>query len=127
MLPVWVPNRYFCLEFAAIMAFIYLSCNCVRNGQWDNSVLNSRLKWPSFGCKVCCNCVRNGLRSSVKVASIVCQLCLESTACGRKKSSCFTVWKFQYFSVIQILREINFGEPRSAKSAILTHLKGSEF
>ena len=36
-----------------------------------------------------------------------------------------TVWKFHYFSVIQILREINFGDPRSAKSAILT-LTGSE-
>ena len=30
-----------------------------------------------------------------------------------------TVWKFHDFSVIQILREINFGDSRSAKSAIL--------
>ena len=28
----------------------------------------------------------------------------------------YTVWKFQYFSVIQILREINFGEFRSSKT-----------
>ena len=31
----------------------------------------------------------------------------------------FTVWKFQDFHVIQILREINFGEFRSSKTAIL--------
>ena len=30
-----------------------------------------------------------------------------------------TVWKFQYFSVTQILREINFGESRSSKNAVL--------
>ena len=27
------------------------------------------------------------------------------------------VWKFQYFSVTEILREINFGESRSLKTA----------
>ena len=32
-----------------------------------------------------------------------------------------TVWKFHDFSVTQILREIKFGDSRSAKSAILTH------
>ena len=32
-----------------------------------------------------------------------------------------TVWKFQDFSVIQILRETNFGESRSSKSAVLCH------
>ena len=30
----------------------------------------------------------------------------------------FTVWKFQDFSVIHILREIKFGESRSPKTAI---------
>ena len=34
-----------------------------------------------------------------------------------------TVWKFHDFSVIQILREVNFGGSRSAKSAILTNLE----
>ena len=34
-----------------------------------------------------------------------------------------TVWKLQNFSITQILHEINFGDPRSAKSAILTHLE----
>ena len=33
-----------------------------------------------------------------------------------------TVWKFHNFSIIQILREINFGDFRSAKLDILTHL-----
>ena len=28
----------------------------------------------------------------------------------------FTVWRFQHFSVTQILREINFGECESLKS-----------
>ena len=32
-----------------------------------------------------------------------------------------TVWKFQDFSISQTLREINFGDYRSAKCAILTH------
>ena len=39
----------------------------------------------------------------------------------------FTVWKFKNFSIIQILREITFGDSRSAKSAILTDCWGSEF
>ena len=32
-----------------------------------------------------------------------------------------TGWKFHDFSITQILREINFWDSRSAKSAILTH------
>ena len=38
-----------------------------------------------------------------------------------------TVWKFHYFSVSQILREINIGDSRIAKSAILTHLEAQNF
>ena len=34
-----------------------------------------------------------------------------------------TEWKFHDFSVIQILREINFGDCTSAKSAILSYFK----
>ena len=34
-----------------------------------------------------------------------------------------TVWKFQKFSITQILHEINFRDSKSAKSAILTHLE----
>ena len=33
------------------------------------------------------------------------------------------MWKFHEFSITQILREINFGHSRGAKSAILTHLE----
>ena len=33
------------------------------------------------------------------------------------------MWKFQDFSITQILRETNFGNSRSAKSTILTHLE----
>ena len=40
---------------------------------------------------------------------------------------CCTVWKFHDFSITQILREINFGDSRSAKSAILTHLEALNF
>ena len=32
------------------------------------------------------------------------------------ESGLLTVWKFHDFSVIQILREINFGESRSSKT-----------
>ena len=39
----------------------------------------------------------------------------------------FTVSKFQDFHVIQILREINFRDSRSAKSVILTHLEAVNF
>ena len=38
-----------------------------------------------------------------------------------------TVWKFHDFSITQILREINFVDSRSAKSAILTHLEAQNF
>ena len=38
-----------------------------------------------------------------------------------------TVWKFHDFSITQILREINFGDSRSAKSAILPHLQALNF
>ena len=33
------------------------------------------------------------------------------------------VWKFHYFSFIQILREINFGDSRSTESAIVTYFE----
>ena len=33
------------------------------------------------------------------------------------------MWKFHDFSITEILREINFGDSKSAKSAILTHLE----
>ena len=44
-------------------------------------------------------------------------------------SLCFrsTVWKLCAISITQILREINFGDSRSAKSAILTHLEAANF
>ena len=38
-----------------------------------------------------------------------------------------TVWKFQDFSVTQVLREINFGEPRSIKTAIFAVLGALNF
>ena len=38
-----------------------------------------------------------------------------------------TVWKFHDFSIIQILREINFGDSTNAKYAILTHLEVLNF
>jgi len=37
------------------------------------------------------------------------------------------VWKFQNFSITQILREINFMDSRSAKSAILTNSEALNF
>ena len=36
-------------------------------------------------------------------------------------------WKFHDFSITQILREINFGDSRSAKSGILTHSEALNF
>ena len=45
------------------------------------------------------------------------------------KKICFlcTVRKFHGFSITQILREINFGDSRSANSAILSHLETLNF
>jgi len=37
------------------------------------------------------------------------------------------VWKFHDFCIIQILHEINFGDSRSAKSTILSHLEALNF
>ena len=38
-----------------------------------------------------------------------------------------TLWKFRDFSVIQILREINFGESRSCKTAVNANLGALTF
>ena len=38
-----------------------------------------------------------------------------------------TVWKFQDYSVVQILREINFGESRSSKTAVYAILGAMNF
>ena len=40
----------------------------------------------------------------------------------KEKGRLHTVWKFQDFSVNQILREINFEESRSSKTAVLPFL-----
>ena len=37
------------------------------------------------------------------------------------------MWKFKDFSITQILRDISFVDSRSAKFAILTHLKALNF
>ena len=42
------------------------------------------------------------------------------------KTSEYTVWKLQVFSIIHILREINFEEFRSSKSAVFCNFRGSE-
>ena len=39
----------------------------------------------------------------------------------------FPVWKFQDFSITQILREINFGDFRTTKSSILTYFEAMNF
>ena len=39
------------------------------------------------------------------------------------KMASYTAWKFQDFSITQILREINFGDFRSTQSANLTLLE----
>ena len=38
-----------------------------------------------------------------------------------------TVWKYHDFSITQILREIKFGDARSAKYAIFMHLEALNF
>ena len=52
-----------------------------------------------------------------------------AAAFGKKEQIIYvrTVWKFHDFSITQILREINFGEFRSAKSAIWTDLEALNF
>ena len=36
----------------------------------------------------------------------------------------FTVWNCQDFSVIQILREVNFAESRSSQNVVYLHFQG---
>ena len=53
---------------------------------------------------------------------------ITSTTCiVTTKREHFTVWKLQNFSVTHILREINFGDFKSAKYAILSQLKALNF
>ena len=47
--------------------------------------------------------------------------------CKQTADSYDTVWKFHDFSITQILREINFKDFRSAKSAISTRLEALNF
>ena len=42
-------------------------------------------------------------------------------------SKYYTMWKFQEFSITQILREINFEDSRSAKSAVFAILGAVNF
>ena len=44
-----------------------------------------------------------------------------------KLNDIITVWKFHDFCIVQILREINFEDSWSAKSAILTHLEAKNW
>ena len=37
------------------------------------------------------------------------------------------MWKFQDFCIIEILREINFEDSRSGKTAIYSHVEASNF
>ena len=41
--------------------------------------------------------------------------------------SLYTMWKFQDFSVMQILRQINFGESRSSESAFFAIFRALTF
>ena len=52
---------------------------------------------------------------------------LISCQCFRLIRLNLTVWKFHDFSINQILREINFSDSKSEKSAVLTHLKALNF
>jgi len=51
----------------------------------------------------------------------------ESTRIHHCNEDISTVWKFHDFSIAQILLEINSGDSRSAKSAILPHLEALNF
>ena len=56
---------------------------------------------------------------------------LTPTTVGRKLSICHLTfcifWKFQHFSITDILREINFGECKSLKKCDFCNFRGSEF
>ena len=46
---------------------------------------------------------------------------------NKKNGNIVTVWKFHDYSITHILREINFGDSRSAKSAIFAILEALIF
>ena len=64
--------------------------------------------------------------NDVVVGAVCCRIDLTPSEDGQPKRY-FTVWKFQEFSVTQILREINFGECRTCKTAFFCHFGGFEF
>ena len=60
------------------------------------------------------------------IAEDTCTIEIDDTINGQL-GKCSTLWKFQDFSVAQILREINFGESRSSKTAIFAILRPANF
>ena len=54
------------------------------------------------------------------------QRCINQNNC-KQQSDQITVWKIHDISITQILREIKFGDSRSSKSAIYTHLEALNF
>ena len=54
------------------------------------------------------------------------QRCINQNNC-KQQSDQITVWKIHDISITQILREIKFGDSRSPKSAIYTHLEALNF
>ena len=62
------------------------------------------------------------LRAAVTVLILVLPKTPLRVILPKREVSNFTVWKFHDFSITQILREINFGDSRSAKSAMFNTL-----
>ena len=65
-----------------------------------------------------------------KMSLSIFTICLQHFCVGGHLSQMVwgsTVWKFKDCFIAQILREINLGDSRSAKSVILTHLEALNF
>ena len=63
----------------------------------------------------------------VNLCPKICQRCHENIRRRLWSGMLSTVWKILYFSITYILREINFGDSRSTKCAIFTHLEALNF
>ena len=65
--------------------------------------------------------------NDVVVGAVCCRIDLTPSEDGQPKRYFTAVWKFQDFSVTQILREINFGECRTSKTAFFAILRALNF
>ena len=130
---VWVGHIYFSGTLFVLLA-IYCSVNILRLHTFSR--LFSRSYFVSLNlCLVLIGLLRPVLLfheynfgvNDPYAENLVLRRITAYTLVDLGKCLHHTVWKFQDFSITQILREINFVGSRNAKSSISTHLEALNF